>query len=165
MWRHLLRAAQVAHDLHVHIRPEVRFGIDLLEGRHRPLPAGLRGAVDQDVHPAEVGDGLLHHRADRVVVARVCRDRHDVLARRLGEFGSGRLQRLSAPSDERHVDALRSEGARDGLPDAATTARDDRALAGQLQVHGRPSAGGREGDRAAQPTTPARDRQTSTSRL
>src|SRR3546814_3050837 len=48
----------------------------------------------EDVHPAEVHGGPHHHRADGLVVARVRRDRDDVLSRRRSEEHTSELQSL-----------------------------------------------------------------------
>ena len=78
----------------------------------------------------ERGGGLLDHGFDRGVVGGVGHDRHDAAA------GGARPARPRSPSsvvgrarDDRDVDALSGELARDGLADTPAAAGDDGGFA------------------------------------
>ena len=64
--RDRLGAAEVAEHLHVHVVPEERRSVMSASFGGGAWPAGIAGAVDEDVDAAQRVDGARHHCLDRV---------------------------------------------------------------------------------------------------
>jgi hypothetical protein len=134
-----LRATQVADHLDVDVLQQ-SLRIRVFEfGAHEP--ARMRGAVQQDVEPAEALDARGHRRFDRCHVGRIHRDGQDragcVAERRerRANLGGRRFQMFDAPRGDRDVDAFARQFERDRLADAHAAAGDERGFSVQLQIH------------------------------
>ena len=104
-----------AHDVHRagQIRLEHRPPRRIVERREAAVLHVRSRGIHDDVHVAELGE----ERRDRALVRRVKSSRNDAI---------GALDELGASRERVYASALRRESARDGAPDAARGADNDR---------------------------------------
>ncbi len=134
-----LRATQVADHLDIDVLEQpLRVGVFQL----RPHEAArMRGAVQQDVEPAEALDARGHRRFDGCHVGRVHRDGQDRSGRvaqrreRRANLGGGRFEVFHASRGDGDVDAFAGQLKRDRLADAHAAAGDERGFSVELQIH------------------------------
>lgn len=131
-----LRAAQVAHHLHVDVGPEGIRG-DLGQGWRPGLAARRRRAVDQDVYSAHQIPCPRGHASHRGIVAGV--DLDCVYLTAAGAEVSGRpRQGLRGPRRDRYLGALCEQRGSRRLADAAAASRYQSPPSGQMQIHWSP---------------------------
>ena len=129
---HLLDGALRAEELPLDVEVE-HLVVDRLGGVRDRLRAGDAGVVDEDVEPAERGDGLLDDADALGGGAEVAVD-GDGGAAGSGDLGDGRLGALAAAGIvEGDLRALAREGPGDALPDTHAGAGDQRGASAEIR--------------------------------
>jgi hypothetical protein len=95
--------------------------------------------VHENVDAPELGHGRLDQVLNRLRAGRVADDRHDAAPRGRRQGLRRLLEHAAIPRADGHVDAFARQLLGDRLADALASARDDRHLSGQSQIHAKPS--------------------------